>query len=529
MRRIGSMTSEAFAGAPGRPAVTAGRLALLAVLAALFVLLAGNYLLYARYALAAIGYPFELDYGEGVVWWQMAALDRDGGMYTDVHAYPWMVYHYPPLYHLASYAAAAVWGDALAAGRAVSAAATLALAVLMAVVTAQAAGRDMPPAPRAIGAAVAALLPFGFKAVFEWSPLMRVDMLAVMLNVAGIALFVASLRRPRLFYLAGVAFVAAAFTKQTMITGAAACFAVSLVVRPALTLRVFALCVAVGVAGLAALSAITDGQFLLHILRYNANEYSLKLLGDLLGGLLVEHRYAVAAMVAAVAFLAWPARGAPRPRTWRGWTAWLRAHPTAVAEVTLIAYVAAGAVTALSLGKVGSYYNHAIDWMCAWSLVIGLAVAHLLRLSLAGPTAAMRGRATVAGIVMAVALGWQVYDGGARWTTIPDAGDRAAAARLVEALAQAPGPVWSIDMVATMRAGKDVVAEPAIVADLAKQGVWDETPLLERLRHGAFDIVVVKEWRPKMYTPAMRAAVEESFPVTERLGDYTVYRRAAPP
>ncbi|MGE0746441.1 MAG: hypothetical protein AB7K86_14385 [Rhodospirillales bacterium] len=524
-----TLAARTFVGTAARPAVTAGRLALLAVLAALFVLLAGNFALYARYVIEAIGYPYQIDYGEGVVWWQMAALGRPGGMYTDVHAYPWMVYHYPPLYHLASYAAAAALGDALAAGRAVSAAATLALALLMAAVTAQAAGRETPPVPRAIGAGIAALLPFGFTPVYEWSPLMRVDMLAVMLNVAGIALFLASLRRPRLFYLAGLAFVAAAFTKQTMITGAAACFAVSLAVRPALTLRVLAMCVAVGLAGLAALTALTDGQFLLHILRYNANEYSLKLLADLLGGLLIEHRFAFAAMGAAVLFLAWPARGAPRPRSWRGWIAHLRGDPQAVATVTLIAYVAAGTVTALSLGKVGSYYNHAIDWMCAWSLVIGLAVAHLVRLSLAGPTSAARRRATAAGIAMALAIGWQVYDGGARWTTVPDDAERTAAARLVDELSRAPGAVWSIDMVATMRAGKDVIAEPAIVADLAKQGVWDEAPLLDRLRHGGIDLVVVEEWRPTMYTPAMRAAVEESFPVTEGIGEYTLYRRAAPP
>jgi hypothetical protein len=524
MRRAVSLETNAYAEAQRSPWTTASGIVLIASLATLLVLLLGNYAFYARYVYDTVRYPFEMDYGEGIVWWQMAGLGRAGGMYTDVHAYPYIVYHYPPVYHAVSFVAAAMWGDALAAGRAVSAACTLVLAGLMAIVVVQAAGRAAPPVARAVGAAVAALLPFGIRAVFEWSPLMRVDMMAVMLNVAGICLFLASRRRPWLFYVAGLVFVLATFTKQTMITGAAACFTVSALVRPALTLRVVALSVAAGLAGLAVLTVATDGQFLLHVFRYNANAYRLDLLIDLWGRIVVDHCYMLAAVAASIVALGWSFREVSRPFTIGGWKTYLRREPQAVAAAVVILYVGAGTLTSLSLGKVGAYYNHAIDWMVGWSLVIALAVTHLVRLSLTAETAAARMRATAAGVAVALVTVLQVYVGGARWTTVPDDDDRKAAQQVLGMIQRTPGPVWSADMVLPMKAGKDVIAEPAIVSDLSRQGLWDQGPFLARLRDHWFDLVVIRQWGVHLFTQEMQDAVEQSYPVVEQIGDYKVYR-----
>ena len=67
-------------------------------LAVVMATLLGNFYYYINFGLGAIGYPYELDYGEGLVWQQMADLPN-GRMYTSIHDYPYLVYHYTPLYH----------------------------------------------------------------------------------------------------------------------------------------------------------------------------------------------------------------------------------------------------------------------------------------------------------------------------------------------------------------------------------------------------------------------------------------------
>ena len=212
--------------------------------------LLANFYYYISYGLGAIGYPYELDYGEGLVWQQMADLPN-GRMYTSIHDYPYMVYTYTPLYHTVAYIAAMLLGDPLFAGRAVSMASALLLAAFVGFAVVQASGRSYPSSARLIGAVIAALLLFTFRQVSFWSVLMRVDMLAIMLSVLGFNLFLASLRKPWLMYPCGLAYVLALLAKQNTIAGAVACCGVSLMVRPALTLRAIALSATLGGAAVA--------------------------------------------------------------------------------------------------------------------------------------------------------------------------------------------------------------------------------------------------------------------------------------
>src|SRR4051812_21764745 len=71
-------------------------------------------------AMFALKTPAELDYGEGIVMWQAAHVTDLKTAYHPMHVYPHIVFHYTPLYHLASRAMSAVTGDLLVAGRLVS-------------------------------------------------------------------------------------------------------------------------------------------------------------------------------------------------------------------------------------------------------------------------------------------------------------------------------------------------------------------------------------------------------------------------
>src|ERR1700751_1610362 len=84
-----------------------------------------------RCARAVLADPFGLDYGEGIVW-QQALLIPGPRMYGPIDRLPFIVFHYPPVYHLASRAVMAFGVDPLAAGRMVSVASTAVIAISIA-------------------------------------------------------------------------------------------------------------------------------------------------------------------------------------------------------------------------------------------------------------------------------------------------------------------------------------------------------------------------------------------------------------
>ena len=64
--------------------------------------------------------PYELDYGEGIVLWQAQHIFQQQHAYGSLDDSPYIVYHYPPLYHYAARLLAETRLEPLAAGRLVS-------------------------------------------------------------------------------------------------------------------------------------------------------------------------------------------------------------------------------------------------------------------------------------------------------------------------------------------------------------------------------------------------------------------------
>ena len=67
-------------------------------------LLVAHAAIYLKNAFDAVRYPFGLDYGEGLVW-QQALLIPGPRMYGAITDASFIVFHYPPVYHLAVRAA----------------------------------------------------------------------------------------------------------------------------------------------------------------------------------------------------------------------------------------------------------------------------------------------------------------------------------------------------------------------------------------------------------------------------------------
>jgi hypothetical protein len=252
----------------------------LAAGAGTFLLIAG--LLYfawaeVRCARAVLAYPFGVDYGEGIVW-QQALLIPGPRMYGSIDHLPFIVFHYPPVYHLASRAVMAFGVDPLAAGRIVSLAATAVIAISIAwLVAAELAGRVGRSAVL-IGALTGALLPLSLGPVETSFDQMRVDMLAVALAFVGVAFVVRSERQPAWLALAMPAFVLSIYTRQTELAAPASALLVLLLVRPRATILAGIGGAVLGLCALAWLEWVTAGGFLRHVITYNINTWTFALL-----------------------------------------------------------------------------------------------------------------------------------------------------------------------------------------------------------------------------------------------------------
>jgi hypothetical protein len=493
---------------------------------AAFVLLAGALAwklgLFLLTGLWAVGDPYELDYGEGIVWQQMRMM-LDGTAYGAIDGFPSIVFHYPPLYHTSTGLIAALGGfDQLAAGRALSLIATLGTAALVGLVAAKLSPADDRPVRRIVGA-VAALVALSWWPVVAWAPLMRVDMLASLLAFGGLWLAMLSLDRPRLIYPAALAFVAAVYTKQTMIAAPAAVFGVLLLVRPGLALRGIASAIAAGLAVLGGLAAATDGGFVRHIFLYNVNRFDGQQLLMMGGAQMGLHALYVGAGLFALT------RSVSNLRSGAGSLGGLRAYaaerPDAIRLLFVLGYGLLATPMLLMVCKVGSNINYFIEWMLVLSIFVGLAAGEAAKALLGRPGAA--GSLVVALMPALLALQAMILPN-APYRELRTPAQVATLEQLSQRIAAADKPVIADDMVLLLRAGKPVLWEPAIFAELASTGFYDERPFVAKVLRRDFAFFLTFGERgstrhDQRYTPAVADAIDAAYARKERHGRLTLH------
>ena len=465
---------------------------------------------------AAIRYPLQLNYGEGIVWQQGIRIPGPL-MYATSTTLPFIVFHYPPVYYLLVRAAQWLQPDYLVAGRTVAALSTASLPPLIAALVLAATHRRAFPQtpPRIIAlSATAGLVVLCLHAVHSWGLIARVDMPGFALALAGL---LAATRADGRFWGTTVALLlcaAAVFTKQTLLPAGAAVFVVACLRRPAPALAAALLVALLCVAAVAGLQHATAGGFLQNVIGNNINRLSL----DQALHVLSNERQslpAMAVMAAAGLWTLWtlaPSLFRLRPGAALSEVASLRrADPALAARAMLVLYFAFATLFLFTLFKVGGWVNYLIDWFCAGGILMGVMLVDLDR------------RYAQPGLIAALTvllLGVQLSP----LRLIPDAAEPAAIAaqrRAVALIRAADRPVASEDMTLLMRAGKEVTFEPSIVTELASVGRWDETPLVQMIRNGGFAFILSAtgpDWYIDRRTPAVTAAIRQSYPNVQQLG-----------
>jgi hypothetical protein len=469
--------------------------------------------LYVWVAVSAVRFPYGLDYAEGLVW-QEALWLGSAKLYGDITKFPFLVCEYPPLFLAVLKGFSLAGLNVLATGRAFSVACTLVACIFSGGLTYRMTRAPFGHGPGVWAACVAGLTPLTLLPLLSWSVLMRVDMLALCLTYAGLYCASVSFRRGGALWAALPCFVAAAFTKQIYLAGAAAMFCICVIRAPRRTLAVYAVWGAAALACLFALEWASEGRFLKHILVYTAGAIDFAEAARQTGVWLAAYPVDVGLVMTAV-IVAWRRGG-----TGAGWLKRVRADEAFAYLCFLTVYLALTTLMLVAAGKTGASRNYFIEWMCCWCLWLGWLAAYVL---------SRPRQAGMLGWLMPVLLTLQLAPVLAGIRTLQaqefSAQRRADWGALLARTQTIPGPLLSDDMVTTILAGREVTLEPCVLMVLSRLGFYDEAKLIERLR-GHYFAAVITAYDPgdptfdSRYLPRSRDALLAAYPHVEKYGDY---------
>jgi hypothetical protein len=416
--------------------------------------------------------------------------------------------------------------DPLVAGRAVTLAATLVIALVAGAIAFTAMRAIVSTTAQIVGASLAGLMVFTYQPVQAWAAMMRVDMLAISFSMAGVYLAIVAGQRTIVLCAAFLMFVVAVYTKQTELSAPIAAMLVMVVVsaRSAWAGAVFGLLIG-GVAFII-LELKTGGGFWHHIFEYNLNHFSLHVLKRNIRDQLPD-ALGVLVGVLAFAFLWWVDASSIAPQSLRDWVDGLRQSQRLRALMILSLWFAFASVQLVSLGKWGSASNYFIEWMCITTVPTGMFM------SLVWDRAATRNTAVrfagPMGLLLSLALAVHaLHRPLVQFAIVGDRNAIAIRSHLVNLIRENPKPSLSEDMGLLLRAGQAVPIEPAIFDDLTARGIWDQRPFLRLIRDHAFGLVIFREAEDEVFTREVTNAVQKNYPLIEHIGDYTVRRPLEP-
>lgn len=482
--------------------------------------------------IAAVGYPFELDVGEGVVLTQTMQLLSGHPLYQPIEHAPFLVTVYPPVFHLLTAAVSTLIGNGLAAGRVLSLSSTILTAAIAGTVVWRASDLPAPPLTRGLSALLAALSFLSVSYTAVWAPLMRIDMCAHLLAWCGVLIFVRLAPHTRACWSA-IPFLLAVYTRQSSVAAPAACLLVALVLRPVLAVKLATWLAAGGLSTFALLTLWTHGQFYFHVVKGVQTAFDWHRLLWYLSDLRLRYPTEIAVALVSTRSLfrrssperasraVPPSLAAPRPPT----VDWARP--------VLGTYLFTAFLIALTVGKVGSEVNYLVEFMAVVCVCAAVALGDALaEAGAVSPRAGASAPAVLlAALLLAPALGMH-HGPATERIEIPNATQQSEMRHLVELLRHTDGPVLSQTATSLIIAGKPVEYQSCdALAQLARLGWWDPTEFIARIEHQYYRLIILGADAGTMsesicFTAPMRDSIHRRYAAAETIGPYRIYRPA---
>jgi len=472
---------------------------------------------------AAMRFPYQLDREEGFLLDQAMHLARFDTIYPSLADYPYTVGNYPPVYPAVWAGFLAVAPPSLSIGRAIVLLSVMLIAAVIGGIVVRHTGRIIP-AFLAIGLFLATW------DLNDWIAYARVDLPAIALGMAGLYATTSSTRRRAGLWIGCALFAAAFFTKQTQVFAPAALLFGLLATRQATRAGWLAAGTGLMVAGpFVLLSLLTGGEFFRHLVVYNANAMHWDQLAVWGRHLWFFGKFKLICLTVLLIALA-------VPRLRKIW----RLPSPAVGDFapeamqTAAHFVMLTSLSLVSSAKAGSAPNYLLEFQAACALFIGLAIGRLANLADGVAVPARRwllGTMAVAVVVLWCHAGLFFFpQGRARLFQPGPVEAQAEALRMVQlAIQDTPGDVLCEEPIFAILAGKPVLYQPFIMSQLAKEGKWDETPFVEDLGSGRFELIVTtqdlsrRELPLAGFTEAMRDAILADYELRRVIGGAYLY------
>ena len=500
---------------PTGPAAPRRSPAVTILAAVLGLVVAAQLYVFALHSWRFTTFPFQLDYGEGPILQIALRFAHGESLYPPLNqGYPYVIASYMPLYYLVCGLAAKLTGPSFLGGRLISVLSALVIAVCCGLVVWDSTRRRFP-------AFLAGGLVLAMPIVMVWASLMRTDMVALALSVAGFWLFQRGRRT------AGVVlFALAVMTRWTNVASIAA------VLAGLLLQRQWKQALGWGAAQAALIlllvfgaNAATHGAMLEQLRVHTSSSLGKSWTWGQVG------------LLFSVATQEWPiyfvlgAVGAL-------WCAIRRPHRT------LALYYAAAWAIFFTSGRIGSTFNYLMEPLLAGAMAVGVMWAELARLDLAKVSARYRPVASAVGLAvlvgMSLALMMQAVDTDLRLSysisLLRPKADGASSAYVVDRIREAPGPTLCEDVGLQILAGRDVPLDPFEFTQLAHKQTFDPEPVFAEVRAGKFPLIVLRfnpektgpdkdtgDWAAGRWPNGIISALRERYVLAEEREPYLLY------
>ncbi len=475
-------------------------------------------------------YPYQLDYGEGIVLWFARQLAHGQPIYKGLTDLPYASSNYPPVALLLAAMLMPLLGDGYSSGRLLNFVAALSVTALIYHLV-YGETRD-----RRAGI-LAALFFFGSPYIYHWIPLFRVDLIGLAFAFAGVYVLwkfdrhsPTADRRTVVHYVLclTVLFLLALYTKHSLIAAPLAAF-LTLWQRGRRIALAFAF--ALGTLGSAlylALDVVTRGGFTFGIIESNATVFLLEQLGTL-----VQNFVSTFPILLLLALWSWTARVRAKQMGALEW----------YAVTTFAALVMAGRV-----GAWENYFFEALAIVCVFAgftLDVSGFTFHVSRFTfqvsgftsyisrllppayrLLPPASRLLTPALYPLLLFAqLVLMW--HD--PRIAADLIARDTPANEELARVLARTSGLIISEDMGALVTSGKPVVYYTFQYSALAQSDKWDQQWELNGLRDGQFALVILERGTRenvehyRRFTRQFVSTLDHYYARTRTIGKYELY------
>lgn len=425
----------------------------------------------------AIRCPYEIEYAEGILLQNALKIARSLPLYGDYHHYPFVAATYPPGYPLLTAVGVKLFGVSFTFGRVLSCLGSLGIAIFIWALLRRA-------GVSRFAAGLAGVLWIGAPIVCWWGAVVRVDITAIFLGIAGLYCV---MRGGRWLVAAVVLMALSFYTRQSEVAPVAAAVGYLWWMKQ----RRQAMLVGIGWASLclatfAVLQAMSRGWFYYHVVVANRNFWELQSLTYWWDYVLKGWPFPFALGLGG-AILALGAWRAPALRD---------GGASASRPLRLLGlYYVFAMLVSLTAGKIGSTVNYMLAPLAASCMMTGVAY-HWLAERLQHPWAKV---IWVAAWLLVIAIpiyllaepGADAYAPYRRSRADILTGGREA----VRIIRERGGAVLSEDTGLPLLAGKQILLDPHKMTSMSRDGNWDQRPLIQDIKRRRF-ATIVTEWDP---------------------------------